>query len=108
LQHVAGGEGSDRVVRDDMHQEVDHRGALRFHVLGDLGRLYGRDRNACAWVDDVGDDDPDQQADGRQYFELQQGLQSDPPDLAHIARLRDARDHREEHDRPDDHLDQAG
>ncbi|MOA26817.1 hypothetical protein D3C78_1476430 [compost metagenome] len=58
--------------------------------------------NACAESKDQTDD----QGDGGEYFEVDDRLEADAPDLLEIAGTGDTTDHHAEHDQADEHLDQ--
>ena len=60
-----------------------------------------------ARLDHVADDQPDEEREGRNDFEVQQRLAADAPDLLHVLHAGDAGNHGAEDDQGDDHRDQA-
>src|SRR5690606_34508414 len=63
--------------------------------------------DAAANWPDIGDEHSDQQGDCGSDFEIDQRLDADIGDLAHIADRRDTNDDGQEYDRCDDELDRA-
>src|SRR3546814_7098341 len=59
-----------------------------------------------ARLKDIGDDEPDDQREGREEEEIGEGLERQPPERLALADRRDAGRHGEEDHRRDDHLDQ--
>jgi hypothetical protein len=73
-----------------------------------LTRCQGRgvDVEATARPEQVCQHHAEHQGEGGHDFEVDQGLQADPPDRLDVAHMRDAGHHHAEDQRRDDHLDE--
>ena len=91
-------------MKCDRGQALRRRGAI---VLGrlDVGGARG-DVEPDTRLSEVDDDQSDHQGEIRDGLEIDGGPQPDPPDLLHLADLRQADDDRGEDDRPDQHANQ--
>ncbi|MNP13797.1 hypothetical protein D3C76_1060930 [compost metagenome] len=80
------------------------RGSL---VLGDVHGTQGAHVDAGARVEQVGQHQAHDDGDGGHHFEVDDGLQADAAQFLRVANPGDTHDQRRNHDRDDDHLDQA-
>ncbi len=79
-------------------------GRVGRHGLGvEAGRV---DIHARARMDDIGDDQADDQGQGREHQEIHEGLEGHAADLVQVAHAGDACDYGQEDHRRDDHLHQ--
>ncbi|MCY1438770.1 hypothetical protein D9M71_549830 [compost metagenome] len=76
-------------------------------VLGDIHSAQGAHVDADARMEQVGQQQADDDGDGGDDLEIENGLQADAAKLLGVAHAGDADDQRGDHDRYDDHLDQA-
>jgi hypothetical protein len=108
LQDLALGEGADHGVGNDVHQELQRALLLGF---GDVALdRFGIDRgwidvHAGAGLQRIGHDQADDQRQRRHHFEVDERLEADAADLAHVLHAGDAVHDRAEDDRCDDHFD---
>ena len=110
LQDVPAREGADDGVGNDVQEELDRAVALLggAGIRGDRVHVGGRriEADAAARLHHVDDHQADGERQHRGELEVDQRAEADPADLLHRAHLRDADDHRGEHDRRDQHLHQ--
>jgi hypothetical protein len=110
LQQVALGERPEEGLGDQVQQVGDQPLAVMglFQVAGgDLGiQVGGVDVEAVARLQDVADDQPDHQGQGRDHLEIDQGLDPHPPERLDVAHVGDAAGHGQEDHRGDHQLDQ--
>ena len=90
-----------------LQDEIDR--LLRFGLLGvggDRCRIGHAPPKPVPDLDQIADDQPDHQREGRDDLEIDQRLDADAADLLGVLDVRDAGDDRAEDDRRDHHLDQ--
>ncbi len=102
LQHVAIDQARQEARRDKPHQEATERLGLT-GILGDRGGIAVQ-VEAGARMQQVAGGQAQDQGDARQHFEIDNGLQADAADLAGLADMTDARNHRAEDQHGDHHL----
>ncbi|MNC33922.1 hypothetical protein D3C75_823340 [compost metagenome] len=111
-QHFATHQRCEDVRRDQVQQGFDER-VLMLHfgrgslVLGDVHGTQGAHVDAGARVEQVGQHQAHDDGDGGHHFEVDDGLQADAAQFLRVANPGDTHDQRRNHDRDDDHLDQA-
>ena len=109
LQNVAGGERAYNRVWNDVQKEIDGAELLGGGgEVADSARIEGRGVgvDADAGLKDVDDNEPDDQRQRRNDFEINDGLDADPADGLQVANLRDAGHDDAEDDRGDHHSDE--
>src|SRR5262249_7693811 len=106
LQDFVGRHGFDDRAWDEMGDELLHRQRSDLQVGGGLG-IGQRQIEVVAGTQDVDEDHAGEQRCQRRADEPGHGLGADAADLLRVAHVRDADDQRREHERGDDHLDQA-
>ncbi len=108
-EQLVRGERADHTARDDAEQEVHCVRQLRA-----AGLRLDRTRVECGRVDietsprleDVGDHQAEDEREGGHDLEVEDRLETDPPDRLDVADLGDAGHHDTEDERRDHHLDE--
>ena len=104
------GQRADQGVRNDFADEFQRRLALGLVDVGLGGREFRG--AACAFLEtvarleDIGDDDPDNEGEGRHDLEIKNGATTKLADGFGVMNAGDAHHHRAEDDGGDHHLDQ--
>src|SRR3546814_14572732 len=109
LEDRARGQCRDEGGRDDLDQEGGQRRFVRLLlILGDRAGIERRwvDVHSGAGLKDIGDDQPDDQREGREEEEIGEGLERQQPERLALADRGDAGRAREEEPRREDLSDQ--
>jgi len=110
LQDIAFDKRRDKGAGDEVQQGVDDPGGLRGGRVGGHGlgvKGSGRGVKPRARVEGIGHDEPDDQGQGGDDFEIDQGAQADLPSATEVAHTGEAHDHGGENDGSDEHLDES-
>ncbi len=97
-------------IEDAHGKGVLDEAAQRHGALGDAGRcpfLWDRQLQGLAGLEDLHQDQSQQQRDERGHQEAGKRLAADPTGRAHITHAGDAGHQSRQHQRRDDHLDEA-
>ncbi|MNN19718.1 hypothetical protein D3C81_1329710 [compost metagenome] len=76
-------------------------------ILGNIDGTQGTHVDTGTRMEQVGQDQTDHDRDGGDHLEVNDGLEADTAEFFRIANPGDTHDQRRNHDRDDDHLDQA-
>ncbi|MND75282.1 hypothetical protein D3C80_668940 [compost metagenome] len=111
-QHLATHQRCEDVRRNQVEDGLDERVFMlnlgrSGLILGNIDGTQGTHVDTGTRMEQVGQHQADHDRDGGDHLEVNDGLEADTAEFFRIANPGDTHDQRRNHDRDDDHLDQA-